>query len=154
MTAHGSSGYQVLTPFAPSGESRLIVVNRGWVPAAGDRQTLPAVPVAANMRVVSGQLDQLPRPGLALGGPPESDDHSWPHVVFFPQMAALAARLGSELFGYQLLLDPGEPDGYLREWGPRTLAPEQHLGYAVQWFAFAGVLVILYVALALKRRAP
>jgi surfeit locus 1 family protein len=153
MTSNGRSGYHVLTPFEPSGDSRLILVNRGWVPASGDRQLLPAVAVAAGDRVVSGQLDLLPRPGLALGSPAQSGDSGWPRVVFFPEMGALATLLGRDLFQYQLLLDGAQADGFVRTWGPRSMAPEQHVGYAVQWFAFALVLIIIYVAMSLRRSA-
>jgi surfeit locus 1 family protein len=152
MTANSRNGYHVLTPFSPSGEDRLILVNRGWVRASGDRQTLPAVSVGAATRVISGQLDRLPRPGLALGGA-GGQSSSWPAVVFFPQMEDLAAQLGRELYSYQLLLDPEQADGFLREWGPRSMVPEQHVGYAVQWFAFAVVLVIIYIGMSLRRGA-
>ena len=153
MTSNGRSGYHVLTPFAPSKDSRLILVNRGWVPASGDRQSLPSVAVVATERFVSGQLDSLPRPGLALGSPAQSRGDGWPRVVFFPEMATLAEALGRDLFGYQLLLDPSQPDGFVTDWGPRSMAPEQHVGYAVQWFAFAVVLIIIYVAMSLRRGA-
>jgi surfeit locus 1 family protein len=44
-----------------------------------------------------------------------------------------------------ILLDPGQPDGYLRNWSPPGLPPLRHLGYAVQWFALAVALVVIYV---------
>lgn len=151
MTSNGRSGYHVLTPFAPSSTARWILVNRGWLPAAADRRTLPALPVGEVSRVVTGQLDLLPRPGLDLGDGMPGQRDLWPQVVFFPDMAELADRLGRDLYGYQLLLDPDQAEGFTREWGPRSLAPEQHLGYAVQWFAFAVVLVIIYVAMSIHR---
>jgi surfeit locus 1 family protein len=50
-----------------------------------------------------------------------------------------------------LLLSRDAPDGYLREWRPAVMTPEQHLGYAVQWFAMAGALVVLYVVLNVRK---
>ncbi len=151
MTDGGRGGYHVLTPFVPSGEERWLLVNRGWVPAPGDRRSLPDIAANTDTRVVTGQFDQLPRPGLDLGAPSAPGPERWPQVVSFPDMAALQERLAQRLFDQQLLLDPDQPDGFLRAWGPRSMAPERHLGYAVQWFALAAVLVILYATLSVRR---
>ena len=153
MTHAGRSGYHVLTPFLPENGERWLLVNRGWVPAPTTRDTLPDVALVAREGMVSGQLDLLPRPGLDL----QEDSVArggWPRVVFFPAVGELAAQLNRPLHDYQLLLDPDQPDGFLRQWGPRSMAPEKHLGYAVQWFAFAVVLVVLYVTLNLRRVGP
>jgi cytochrome oxidase assembly protein ShyY1 len=40
-----------------------------------------------------------------------------------------------------VLLDPGEPDGYLRQWQPPGFPPVRHIAYAVQWFSLAAALV-------------
>jgi surfeit locus 1 family protein len=55
------------------------------------------------------------------------------------------------LLGYQLLLDADQAGGFVRQWGPRSMAPEKHLGYAVQWFGFAVTLVVMYVVLGMRR---
>mgnify|MGYP003492815404 CR=1 FL=1 len=53
------------------------------------------------------------------------------------------------------LLDAGVPDGFERKWRPALgFGPERHLGYAVQWFAFALVAIVMFVALNLKRAGP
>ena len=153
MTHAGRSGYQVLTPFLPDNEERWLLVNRGWVPAPATRDALPDVELAARKGMVTGQLDLLPRPGLDLKED-SSAQGDWPRVVFFPAVGELATQLKRPLYDYQLLLDPDQPDGFLRQWGPRSMAPEKHLGYAVQWFAFAVVLVVLYVTLNLRRARP
>jgi surfeit locus 1 family protein len=51
-----------------------------------------------------------------------------------------------------LLLDAGAPDGFEREWRPAMrFGPERHLGYAIQWFALALALTVIFVALSLQR---
>jgi surfeit locus 1 family protein len=50
-----------------------------------------------------------------------------------------------------VLLDPGEPDGYVRDWSPPGFPPIRHIGYAVQWFALALTLFILWVVTNLRR---
>ena len=155
MIYQGRAGYHVLTAFRPLGAERWLLVNRGWVRADPDRRVLPQLAVSEVVREVRGRIDTLPRPGLRLetAGPDEADN--WPQVMLFPTIDELGTRLGEPLFGYQLWLDSESPDGFVRDWAPRTMAPERHVGYAIQWFGLAGVLVVMAVVLgvdAAKRR--
>ena len=146
---NGRSGYEVLTPMLSGGT--VVLVNRGWVPAPGRRADLPDVAVDAAEREVLGQIDLLPRAALrpvAAEAPPEA---GWPRRLLFPTAAEIGAALGRPVHDYQVLLDPDQDDGYRRQWRPQLMGPEQHLGYAVQWFALAAALGVIYVALNLKR---
>jgi surfeit locus 1 family protein len=66
-------------------------------------------------------------------------------------MAQLAAALAAPLEPRILLLDPQAPFGYLREWRPPGLQPLRHYSYAIQWWAFA---VLTLVVWALTSRRP
>jgi cytochrome oxidase assembly protein ShyY1 len=98
---------------------------------------LPVVDVAATERTIVGRVDRLPRPGLTLGAAPTPSEVSWPLVLSYPSAALLTALLREPVHDYELLLDPSEPDGYLREWRAPGLAPERHIVYAGQWWLFA-----------------
>ena len=71
MSYRGRPGYQVLTPLiTPDGD---VLVNRGWVPADGNRAVLPDVGVDDTPREVIGRIERLPRPGIRLASiPPAS----------------------------------------------------------------------------------
>jgi len=49
------------------------------------------------------------------------------------------------------LLDPQMPNGYVREWSPPGMAPERHFSYAIQWWGFAAVLLVLYFGLNFRK---
>ena len=66
-------------------------------------------------------------------------------------MAELAAALGRELAPRQVLLDPAVPDGYVRDWVVPGTTPDRHLGYAVQWFAFAALAVAIWFVLSFRK---
>ena len=150
MTHDGMAGYQVLTPFRVEGSDVRVLVNRGWIPKAFGTSLLPDVRIGEESRRIRGRITRLPRPGLEL----TTDTRplpEWPRVVQFPVMAELAEALGEPLAPRMLLLDAGESDGFVREWSPLEFGPERHVGYAMQWFAMSATVLIIYVALNLKR---
>jgi surfeit locus 1 family protein len=131
------------------GARERVLVNRGWVPAGGDRAVLPDVGVGTGARTVTGRLERLPRPGMRLGA--ETGDERGAAVVLqYPTAAELARRLGEPVFDYQLLLDPGEDDGYVRDWRAPGVAPERHLSYAGQWLALAVGALAAAIVMAVR----
>jgi surfeit locus 1 family protein len=138
MLHDGAAGYHVLTALRVAGRSEHLLVNRGWVATGGDRRVLPDVAVDGEARSVSGRLERLPRPGLRLGASSEASDGQEDVVVLqYPTAAELARRLDGAVYDYELLLDAGAPDGYVREWQAPGVAPERHIAYAGQWLALA-----------------
>ncbi len=138
-------GYQVLTPFTTAGGT--VLVNRGWVPADGDRRILPDIRVGGGTREVVGRIEWLPRPGIDLPAAAPPADAPWPRRLLFPTGQQASAQLGIPLRDYQLLLDPGAADGYVREWKPGGMGAATHMAYAVQWFGLALTAVVIYLVL-------
>ncbi len=151
----GRAGYRVLTPLERSDGLGWVLVDRGWVPLGATRADLPDAAVDAGDREVTGILDVLPVPGLRLGPAAAPDASGWPRVLLFPTEADVESALGTDVESRIVLLDPDAPGGFERAWRPSLgFGPERHLGYAVQWFAFAVVAVVLLIALNLRRALP
>jgi surfeit locus 1 family protein len=149
----GQPGYRVVTPFE-IGPGAWILVDRGWHPMGKTRADLPDVAVPDTPRMITGQMDALPKPGVRMGDAAAANSQTWPRVMHFPEAAAIAAALDRNILPGLVLLDPDQPDGYERVWRARaetSMDPQQHYGYAVQWFAFAIVGVVLYVVFGLRR---
>ena len=149
MGEAGRAGMHVLTPLVLS-NGNAVLVDRGWLPFGASRDQLPDVAVTAAQRSVTGRLDDLPRPGIELAAPVGS---GWPRLASYPHMQELAAALGRELHPQLILLDPRQPDGFVRNWQLRGTTPVRHLSYAIQWFAFAATAVGIWFALGLRREA-
>ena len=147
MVEGGQAGYRVITPLLIA-EGHAVLVDRGWVPRDFSTSVPPSIEVDGTPRTVAGQLDHLPRPGIALDSRAEP---GWPKVVQFPTLAELSGWLGLDVVPGLLLLDPDAPDGYRRAWRPSDFGPERHIGYAFQWFALAATLVILYFAWSFRK---
>jgi surfeit locus 1 family protein len=144
----GQPGYEVLTPLRRPGAVTLLV-DRGWVPFSGSRAQLPDVSLDTEAAVtLTGRSGLLPSPGLALGRAAPSG--AWPKVTAFPGMAELASALGTALEPRILLLDPAAPHGYVRDWQPPGMSPLRHFSYAIQWWSFAALVVLVWTIMALR----
>jgi surfeit locus 1 family protein len=151
-TRDGRAGFEVLTPLE-LGDGRRVLVNRGWIPFSGYRERMPEVRLEARDRVnVRGRLGELPAPGLPRGRAGPSAEGSWPKLVSFPSVEQLAKVYGHELEPKVVLLDPDAPHGYRRDWRAPGIEPARHFSYAVQWWAFAALAVVLWITLGFKRQ--
>ena len=151
LSHQGRAGFEVLTPLQRT-DGRTLLIDRGWVPFSGVRTDLPDVTLEARGDVeLIGRVADLPSPGLASGRAPPESSGAWPKVTSFPSMAQLSAALSTKLEPSILLLDPKAQDGYVRDWHPPGLEPVRHWSYAVQWWCFGVVLLVLWVRLNTRR---
>lgn len=147
----GKAGYFVLTPLVLTGENKAVLVNRGWIPQNPDRKALPDLQVNNAETNISGRINHFPRVGIKLAGA-EIPTEGWPSVVQVADANVLAKKLGYSLFQFQVELDKELPDGFKREWQTSTvMLPEQHTAYAIQWFALALTLTILFIWYSFKK---
>lgn len=152
---NGRAGVRAYRIFVPE-QGGPLLVDLGWLPLPGDRR-LPAVPKPEGEMELRGLLVAPPSTGLALGPALGRQGEGW--LMTRVDLAAIARETGLSvpLAPRVLRLDPTLPIGFERdlELLPNTLPPDQHRGYAVQWFALA--LAVLATALILtfrKRRRP
>jgi len=147
------AGYHVLTPLRIQGSNMAVLVNRGWIPVGNDRTRLPDLAIRQTRVRISGILDRFAGIGFKLKGA-QIPGPGWPALVQWVDAERLSDRLGYGLLPYQVLLAPDETEGYERAWRPASLSPETNRGYALQWFSFALVVMILYVWHGFKRKRP
>jgi surfeit locus 1 family protein len=148
----GHPGYEVVTPLMRAGAPS-VLVDRGWVPFTGSRRQLPDVSLATPGTLsVTGRLADLPAAGLALGRAPPAGNAAWPKVTSFPDLGQLQLALGVPLAPRIVLLDPSAPFGYVRDWQAPGLSPLRHFGYAIQWWCFAVLALVLWVLGSRRRR--
>jgi surfeit locus 1 family protein len=151
-TFHGRAGFEVLTPLTRSMPPE-VLVDRGWVPFGGVRAQLPDIGLEPAGRVtLTGRTAALPSPGLASGRAAPTPAVPWPKVTSYPRIDELATALGKPLSARILLLDPGTPYGFERDWQPPGLPPMRHFGYAFQWWMFAGLSLAAWFILSRQRR--
>jgi cytochrome oxidase assembly protein ShyY1 len=141
----GVRGWWVLTPLAV-GEGAVAVV-RGWVPSAADPAAaaarLPAgdVDIEGVLRPAEPPTDRAPGAGTGLpDGQLDGVDltqlvQRWPQKLYVGYVVLTAQRPGPDGAAPRLV-SPTAPSNQALAW--------QNLSYAVQWFVFAGFLLLLW----------
>jgi surfeit locus 1 family protein len=144
----GTAGYEVVTPLKPEGAGVPILVDRGWI-AAGDRSKLPEVPTPEGVRTIEGVAVVPSTRFLELGADVDTGKLRQNLVL-----AREEKRLGVALqpFVVQQTADTG--DGLARVWERPDTGVDRHRSYALQWYSFAALAAVLYVALGFKRSQP
>ena len=139
------SGYNVLTPFLVEQSNTWILVDRGWISPGLSRAQLPSIEVDQQALMISGQVYVPYDPAFSLGGIAEGEDHGWPRRIQYVDYAELSQRLELELQPFTLRLAAQEPFGYRRDWQQTLMPARKHYGYALQWFALAAAVVVLWL---------
>ena len=153
----GVRGWWVLTPLVLDDGSAVAVV-RGWVPSPTDPAADPGavgggdVQVAGVLRPGEPPVDR--EPGAGTGLPPGQLDgvdltqlvQRWPqklytgYVVLTGEVAAqVAGQAPAAATAVPRLVPPTAPSNQSVAW--------QNLSYALQWFVFAGFLLLLWFRL-------
>lgn len=154
----GRPGYSVYTPLRIEGSGIGVVVDRGWVPHELGRGTLPEAPVASGVVHLSGVVDKPPSIGLKLGDSPDGGQGGWPRQVQYLDLQWLEGQLDYRLLPFVVLHLAGDEAGLAQIRDPALVGkggmpPEKHVSYAVQWFALAAALLIIYIVVNIRRPA-
>jgi len=150
----GRAGFTVFTPFRlESGGA--ILVNRGWVADLTGMDFIPELPGTPGEIKITGLLDTPPSIGIKLG-PPQVGIAGWPRKILYMEMAWIGSELQLDLPTYTLLQVSPQEQGFVRNWqehfnNPGGLPAQRHMSYAIQWFALALALLVIYVVVNLKK---
>lgn len=140
-------GFDVLALLKVS--DKYLLVDRGWVKATQNRKVLPILKTVQPTFQHKGQAYYPSEKSWVL-------DNAMPDVeknivllqkVDIPQLSKL---LNVELYPFVLRLDRSDPNALVREWQVVTMKPEKHLGYAMQWFSFALIALVIFIMLNLN----
>ncbi len=143
------SGYYVLTPYALEGQSKAILINRGFIPWNGRRDKLADIFIEQNSREIKVQISK-PLKRMEL----KSTDSGieFPVLIQSIDLEEMSEIAGVDFSNVIGLLDDNSQDGFVRKWEPYTGSIEKHIGYAIQWFLMALVLAIIGIRIGIKQR--
>ncbi len=143
-TTKGQFGYHSLTPLKlMSGE--FLIVDRGWLPQSALGQRLEA-------KNGHGMVEGFTRSGTAQKNifVPNNDPSTgfWSHI----NVGEMADAMGIESPLYYLHATNVEPKGdYPQPQPPRITLRNEHLQYAITWFAMAVALLVVFLVASYKK---
>lgn len=147
----GRAGVHVLTPFTLADGSELLV-NRGWLPLAPDRRSLPEFETNPAELQISGILTRPVTDGHRVGGADELVEDRWPQLMTYLDLDSIGQATGKSLEPWILLLDAGDESGFDgRQWQAAVMEPKTHGAYALQWFSLAAAAVVIWIVLGVRR---
>jgi len=143
---NGQAGYQVFEVFRTAGgsETQRVLVDRGWVAAGRDRRSLPQVNSEPGMLTLEGRIDTVPSKPPFAGERPQGDQAG---VWNYLDVAEVERETGWALPPLLVRQSGGATD-LVRDDALPESKEGMHIGYAIQWFAFAltalGTLLVLW----------
>ena len=151
---NGSVGVQIVTAVRPLdnawGDTSVLVI-RGWMPAADGRSYERKSTAEGDTLTVDGLVTEFPPAGTGA-----VRMASTPHAFRWLERDTMSAETGSALAPFVLLQlgDTVQRDVTKIVRVPQpSLSEGPHKSYAVQWFVFATVALVGYLAYVVTQRA-
>lgn len=154
---YGRPGYALFTPLKIAGTDVAVLVNRGWAPESGYTASGEAMYPQPGLVTLTGviRLSQA-EPDFGGRGDPTPRPGEFLRVWNLANVTAIAAQLPYSILPVYIQRGPDAslpPDvnTWTDEHLPFPALPDveitegPHLGYAIQWFTFAGILAVGYV---------
>ncbi|MES2472352.1 MAG: SURF1 family protein [Pseudomonadota bacterium] len=146
-TTGGAAVYHVLTPFRLT-DGRVLMVDRGAIPK---EKLSPKSRAAGNVEGPTQVTGVWRTPDAASGftPPPDLKNRIW----YARDVAAMAAAAGVRLAAPVVVEADSTPNpgGWPRGGGTVISFRNQHLGYAVTWFALAASLLCIWLAFHISK---
>ncbi|MGY3041259.1 surfeit locus 1 family protein [Rhodanobacter sp. TND4EL1] len=150
----GMGGVEVFAPLALAGDSRLLLVDLGFLAGNGNGKA-PQLPSLPTGEVTLHGLYLPPPPvGFEMGGDALTQQSSWPKTTIFLDPGEVSRDLGQPIYPHLLALDPDPASIYVRvhTLDFSSMPPARHRAYAFQWFTFALAAVVILLVLHRKRK--
>lgn len=143
----GKSGFHVITPFQLADNNRIVLVNRGWIPRQNNQ---PLFDTPNENIVIAGEVNIPEPPALQLAQTPSDNVElpQWPYLT----LDRYAEWSGLDILPFMILQSPKNTSGFVRQWPQPQSNAAMHIGYAMQWFAFALITLVIWLRLSLHRQ--
>ena len=141
----GRVGYHVVTPLRLADSDMYVLVARGWIAGGPSREQPPEVATPTGLQHIEG-LGAVPSTRV-LELAEVQPGYVWQNLLL--DRYAEWSKLKLQPFVIEQTNDAG--DDLVRDWPRPDVGIEKHQVYAMQWYLFAGLAFVLYIALNFKR---
>lgn len=143
---NGRPGYELFTPLKTE-EGPVVIINRGWIPEALKDPSARADIMPSVIQELQGVL-RLSQQRQRFG--PDNDTKA--NLWFYPDIKMMAEAASLENVYAMLVYADGDQAQakYPVSGRTQTILVNNHLAYAFTWFAFAFILLVIYVIFHLR----
>lgn len=134
----GRVGFEVVMPFVSGTE--IILVNRGWVKGDPSRRELPAIKTPAGKILLTGRVHRAIQNNLVE----YMSTGDWPKVISAVEPLEMYQEINQNAVDSVVRLQGDSQAALVTDWPVVNVRPEKHTAYAVQWFAMAFALFMMY----------
>jgi surfeit locus 1 family protein len=147
-------GVEVFAPFQPHGQTRLLMIDLGFLPGNGTDKSPQLPPLPTGEQTLQGLYEPPPGTGFEMGGNALAQQTRWPKTSIYLELDQVAADLRVTLYPRVLALDADPASIYVRvhTLDLSSMPPARHRAYAFQWFTFALAAVVIFLVLHRKKR--
>lgn len=142
-------GYDVLSPLQLN-DGSVVLIDRGWIAGDKMRRSFPEIITPTNFLQLQGSAYFPSKNQWVLGAEIEKKAAQLT-IIEKIDAKTVSQILQKKVYPFIIRLDKEDAHGFVRLWPIVSMPPQRHLAYAWQWFAMAFVILIIFVALNLKR---
>jgi surfeit locus 1 family protein len=144
----GRVGFHVIMPLRLADSDMHVLVDRGWIPATGNRAQLPEPQTAAGLVSIQGFLRSSPDRFKELSTT-FHEGRIWENVTV--ERYAVWSKLRVQpVILYQTA---GAEDGLQRTWIRPDAGSERNFAYALQWFGLSAVTAFFWLRHIFRRKS-
>ena len=143
-------GYDVISPLVLA-DGKVVLVDRGWIEGDVTRRSFPNTETPSGLIQLAGSAYYPSGKNWLLGQALEKKEADLA-VVELLDTHLISQFLHKSVYPFIIRLGKPASHGYVREWAVVAMPPQRHYGYALQWFAIALLILILFIALNIKKK--
>jgi len=143
-------GYNVLSPLIFE-DGSIVMVDRGWILGDNTRRSFPDIQTPKGLVKLQGNA-YFPSKNQWILGPGLEEKENKIVILELLDTKMISHILQKKVYPFIIRLEKHDTYGFVREWAIVSMPPQRHLAYAMQWFAMALVILIIFVALNLKKK--
>lgn len=146
----GKVGFEVLQLFHENSDQRFIV-NRGFVQMGRTRQDPIEIPaISGVVSMIKGDIYQLDS-GVSMVHNGDLTNLAFPVIVQQIDIVQFGNLVGETIYPHVIRIHEDQPGALPRYWPSTVMQPEQHRGYAIQWFAMAVAVTLAWFFFSFRR---
>lgn len=142
------AGFHVITPLKINGSDEYVLVNRGWVPGKSTHADIPVIETPSGEVNVEGMIWLPSQRYFTLDNTQNTSafETLWQYLDMQQYQNKVSIKVSALMI--KLNKNTEAAGGFVRDWEVPQSRIVTHLGYAYQWFGFAGAAFLIFVVMS------